>query len=268
MFLHPISLVLFSISALSPHAPAPASPAPLTFTQIRPAAIPSNADELVDRLVRNAAALDATLPSITAHEVVQTYASRRFHRQQTRSEGMVQVVRIASAGTLTETHQMTAHNGKPVASDDRAQTTQPSDGFIAEQEMFFSPSTRPCFTFTLAPQPTQSDPLQLHIALSPEYASLAGCPSGLQGLTGIARVDPATHKLIHLERTIPTQAGSPISFVSTDYAPASVGDKTFWLPDLTISTGAQGKSSVYTAVYYSDYHQYAATVTVLTAASQ
>ena len=274
MFLHPISLVLFSISALGPHAPQPASSAPFPVAHTRPVAIPSDADELVDRLVRNAAALHAALPSITAHEVVQTYSSRRFHSQQSRSEGMVQVARIASAGTLMEIHRITARNGKPVASDDRTGPAPTSDGFTGAQEMFFSRANRACFMFTLAPQPIQTEPLQLHIALSPEYSSLSGCPRGLEGLSGTALIDPQTRQLMHLERTvrtgptIPTQNGSQLSFASTDYVPARVGDRTFWLPDLTISSGVQGKSDVYTAVYYSDYHQYAATVTVLAAASQ
>jgi hypothetical protein len=219
-------------------------------------------------LVRSAAALHATLPSITAHEVVQTEASRGILTRHSQGEGTVRVLRAAAGGILKETHQMSARNGKPLASDDRKEPAQLSDGFIGAQEMFFSRANRPCFSFTLAPQPTRSDPLKLHIALSPDYASLPGCPSGLQGLSGVALVDPATHQLTYLERMIPAAASALVRFVSTDYEPASVGDKTFWLPALTPSSGVQGKTKMYTMVSYSDYHQYAASVTILTAASQ
>jgi hypothetical protein len=268
MLLHPISLLLLSFSALNTHAPAPTSNAPLSAPQVKSSAIKSDADELVDRLVQNATALHSILPSITAHEVVHTDTSRGIFRRHSQGEGTVRVSRVASGGSLKETHEMTGRDGKPIASDDQKGAAQLADGFIGPQDMFFSRRNRPCFSFALAPQPTKDDPLLLHIGLSPEYASLPQCPSGLQGLTGIALVDPATRQLTHLERTIPAAGDALVRVVSTDYAPSSVGDKTFWLPALTLSSGAQGKTRVFTAVYYSDYHQYAATVTVLTAASR
>jgi hypothetical protein len=271
MSLHPRYLALLCLSALFARASEPASHAPFAVTYTRPAAIPSASDEsaeLVDRLVRSAAALDASLPSITAHEVVETEQAHGILTRRSQGEGTVRVLRIADRGILEETHQMTDRNGKPLASDDRKAPAQLSDGFIGAQEMFFSRATRPCFTFTLAPQATFGDPLKLSITLSPNYASMPGCPSGLEGLTGVALVDSTTHQLTHLERMVPAAAGALDRYVSTNYEPASVGDKTFWLPALTLSSGIQGKTRTYTMVSYSDYHQYAASVTVLADASQ
>jgi hypothetical protein len=266
--LHPKYLALLCLSALFAQASEPASHAPFAVTHTKPAAIPSAADELVDRLVRNAAALHATLPSITAHEVVQTKESHGLLTRRSEGEGTVRVLRVAAGGILKETHQMTGRNGKPLAAGDRKEPAQLSDGFIGVQDMFFSRANRACFAFTLAPQPTQDDPLQLRISLSLDYASQSGCARGLEGLTGVALVDPATHQLTHLEQTVPAADGHGGRFVSTDYAPASIGDKAFWLPIMTLSSDVQGKIRTYTSVYYSDYHQYAANVTILSATSQ
>ena len=180
----------------------------------------------------------------------------------------MRVLRAASGGGLKETHEMTVYNGKPATADQRKGVTQSKDAFVGLQGMFFSHSARPCYSFALAPQPTQDGLLELHIALSPEYASLPRCMSGLgdnTGLTGIARVDPATHQLTHLERTIPNQAGPNAPFASTEYAPAKIGDKTFWLPTVNVTSGISNKAKVHITVHYSDYHQYAATSTILPA---
>jgi hypothetical protein len=268
MLLRPISLVLLSISGLHTPAPGPASRAPFAGTQAKSFQARSDADEVVDWLVQNATALHAILPSITAHEVVHTDTSHGTLSKHSQAEGTVRVLRAANGSPLKETHQMTGRNGKPLASDDPKGAPQLADAFTGAQDLFFSRRNRPCFTFTLAPRPTKDDPLELYIGVSPEYASSPGCPPGLQGLAGVALVDPATHQLTHLARAIPTEGDSPARVVSTDYSPASVGDKTYWLPELTLSSDVQGKTKVFTAVYYSDYHQYAATVTVLAAASQ
>jgi hypothetical protein len=268
MFPHPKFLALLCFSALLAQASEPASHAPFAVTHTEPTAIPSAADELVDRLVRSATALHATLPSITAHEVVQTEASRGILTRRTQGEGTVRVLRVAGGGILEETHQMTTFNKKPLAPGDRKAPAQPADAFSGLMDRFFSRANRPCFAFTLAPQPTQDDPLQLRISLSPDYASRPGCARGLEGLTGVALVDPATHQLTHLEQTVPAADGRGGRFVSTDYAPASIGDKAFWLPIMTLSSDVQGKIRTYTSVYYSDYHQYAANVTILSAAAQ
>jgi len=239
-------------------SPSPASPP-------QPAAPKSAADQLVDQLVRNYAAIYATLPSITAHETVETHASRGILWQNSTGEGTMRVLRAIPGGALKETHEMTVLHGELAVPDNRKGPFQPPDAFIGLQGMFFRHSGRPCYSFTLAPQPTQDGLLELHIALSPESTSLPNCMSGPgdTGLTGIARVDPATHQLTHLERTFPIQAGPRASFASTDYAPAQIGDKTFWLPTVTVTSGISNKAKVHTTVHYSDYHQYTASSTVL-----
>jgi hypothetical protein len=230
---------------------------------VQPAAPKSAADQLVDQLVKNYAAIYATLPSITAHEKVETHATRGIFWQNSTGEGTMRVLRVASGGDLKETHEMTVVNGKPVAPGDQKGPSQPTDAFIGVQGMFFSHTGRPCYSFTLAPQPNKDGLSELHIALSPEYASLPRCMSGLKDLTGIVRVDSATHQVTHLERTIPNQVAPLSFFASTDYAPARIGDKTFWLPAVSVSSVVINKVKVHTIIHYSDYHLYTSTSTIL-----
>jgi len=246
-------------------SPAPPSP---------PAAPKSPADVLVDQIVENYAALRATLPSLTAHETVETHATRGILWQNTSGEGTVRMLRASSGGGLKETHEMTVLNGKPVApNQQKAQAqlqkgpVQPSDGFFGVQDAFFSRRYRPCYTFTLAPQPAHDGAIELRFASSPEYASLPKCIPGSEGLTGIARIDTATHQLTHLEYATPTQVGHTAPFASTEYAPARIGDKTFRLPAVTAASYAadNAKAHLHTTIHYSDYHQYTATSTIVPA---
>jgi hypothetical protein len=205
---------------------------------------------------------------MTAHEKVETHASRGVLWQNTTGEGTVRVLRASSGGGLKETHEMTVYNGKPLAPGATKSPFQMADGFIGLQEGFFSRRSRPCFVFTLAPQLTKEGLLELHIALSAEHASLPKCPPGYEGLTGIARIHPTAHQLTHLEVNIPTPISPQVPFASADYAPASIGDKTFWLPTITVSSAVMNKAQVRMVARYSDYHQYTATSTIVSAASE
>jgi hypothetical protein len=233
----------------------------------QPVAAKSDADTLVDQLVENAAVLHATLPSITAHERVETHASKGILWQNSTGEGIVRVLRAASGG-LKETHEMASYNGKPATPGQQKGVSQLVDGFIAVEDMFFSRRYRPCYTFTLASQPAKDGLLELRIALNSAYASMPKCNPGFEGLTGVARIDPATRQLTHLEFNIPNPIGHQVPFASEDYAPSKIGEKTFWLPTENDTLAIINKAKVRTAVYYSDYHLFAASVTILPAGSE
>jgi len=253
--------------AQSPSATAPS----------QPATPKSAADALVDQLVENYVTLRATLPSLTAHETVETHATRGILWQNTSGEGTVRVQRNSSGGGLKETHDMTVVNGKPIAPDEqkaqaqmKKEPTQPANAFFGLQETFFGRRSRPCFSYTLAPQPVKDGSIELRFASISESATAPKCQRELDGLTGFARIDPATHQLTHLEYVTPTQIGPNAPFASTDYGPVRLGDKTFWLPAMATSSYAinDGKVHVHTTIHYSDYHQYTATSAIVPTASE
>jgi hypothetical protein len=244
-------------------SPSPTAPA-------QPAASKSAADDLVDQLIANAALYRTTLPSLTAHEKIVSDASILLYKPHAEAEATVRVLRKVPGGPLVESREYTLLNGKQVAPDKHVVLpTNIYDGFDGFQEIFFSAQRRRCFNFTLAPQIAPSASLDLHITLKPDAASLPICPSDMQGLTGIARVDPAAHQLKHLEWTVPQAAEQRVQVLSasTDYAPTSIGTKTFWLPIDVVqyAINSKNKAKGHFTVHYSDYHQYTATSTILPA---
>jgi hypothetical protein len=247
-------------------SPSPASPS-------SPAQPNATADQLVDQLIANAAFYRATLPSLTAHESIASDASILLYKPHAEAEATVRVVRNAPGGPLVESREYTSLNGKPVATGKHVVLpTNIYDGFDGFQGLFFTGQHRRCFNFTLAPPTAPAALLELHITLSPDTTSLPNCPSNMEGLLGIARIDPATHQLQHLEWTVP-QVDAPrvqILSASTDYAPASIGNRTFWLPIEVAQTAINGKTKArgHFTVHYSDYHQYTATSTILPATPQ
>jgi hypothetical protein len=227
----------------------------------------SAADQLVDQLIANAALYRATLPSLTAHETITSDASILLYKPHAEAEATVRVVRKVKGGPLVESREYTTLNGKPVAPDKHVVLpTNIYDGFDGFQGLFFTSQHRPCFNFTLAPQTAPATQLELRITLRPD-AAIPNCPSGMEGLLGIARIDPATHQLQHLEWTVPQVAEPRVQILSasTDYAPTSIGDKTFWLPTEVAQYAINGKTKAkgHFTVRYSDYHQYTATSTIL-----
>jgi hypothetical protein len=229
---------------------------------------PDSADQLVDQLVANAALYRATLPSLTAHETIASDASILLYKPHAEAEATVRVVRKLPSGPLLESREYTTLNGKPVTPDKHVVLpTNIYDGFDGFQGLFFTGQHRRCFNFTLAPQTAPATQLEIRITLRADAASLPNCPSGMEGLLGIARIDPATHQLKHLEWTVPQVAEPRVQILSasTDYAPTSIGDKTFWLPIEVAQYAINGKTKAkgHFTVHYSDYHQYTATSTIL-----
>jgi len=240
-----------------------AGTAPVASTQAAPAK--SEVDTLVDQLVENAVMLRAALPSITAHERVKAHVTRGILWENTTSEGSVRVWRSTDGKGLRETHQITSLNGKPTNSEEPKVPGLFREGFLGMQEMFFSPTFRPCYAFTFAPRPSTDGSIELRIALSPKYVSMSQCLSGLEELTGIARVDSATHHLVHLEYRSPTQADFRPSFNSADYAQIKIGGKALWLPvtTATLCVFDDGKTHMRTTMNYSNYHLFTASSKIL-----
>ncbi len=220
---------------------------------------------LIDQLVANAEAYRITLPSLTASESIQSDASYLFFKHHADAKGTFRVTRSSPDAQLVEARQLTEVDGKPVTPDKHPTLpTTMFGGFGRFQEMFFTPAHRPCYTFTQLPQPGPQDTLQLLIAQAPDPTpACAGTP---RGVTGLALVDPATHQLRHLERTIPDDVAIPAHlapFASVDLAPAKVGDQTYWLPTTVTGIIVNGKIHGKFVARYSDYHRYAGTVKIL-----
>jgi hypothetical protein len=228
-------------------------------------------EDLVDQLVANASVYRATLPSLSADEdIISDLTILGIYTKHAEAHATFRAIRKSEDTALDESRQITILNGKPVKPGEQVNLpTVLFGGFGRFQDMFFTPPHRPCFNFVLVP-PTPRAPIQINITLSTAAATRRGCELGLQGLTGIARIDPASGYLIHLERTIPPDIAAKFNhatFGAVDSGPTQVGDQIFWLPIIVTGDVAQnkGKAKGRFTAHYSNYHRYTATSTILPA---
>jgi hypothetical protein len=251
---------LLSIALVCQQASAQVAPPPAGFIRATDAAT----ERLVDELVENAAREHATLPSLTAHaSIVSKVDEFVFVGKNTaKAEATVRIVRKSPEGNWTELREFTAFNGKPVTSKTRVFLPFTlTDSFNDSQSTFFSVQNRQCYTFALATLAGNDAPLELTIT----PVSGAGTPAQCKGVSGMARIDPATHRVTHLEFTYPGGPNySPWSH-SIDYAATKIGSRTFWLPSLVTARVVMGKTPNEWTAHYSDYHQYTASATILPA---
>jgi hypothetical protein len=88
-------------------------------------------------------------------------------------------------------------------------------------------------------------------------------------MTAIALVNSETHRLTHLEWTIPEKDASPYHrwpFATTDFAPIKIGDDIFWLPTTVTGHVVNGKERGDWVSHYSNYHRFTATANIVPAA--
>ena len=277
MLVRRYGLPLFFAAVACVHVPAQASPSPVLATQSQPASAESDTDLLVDKLVENATLNRATLPSLAAHESIVSKVDEVvfFGKSVYKAEAAVRMVHKSMGGPMEESRQIMVLNGKAVAPNEQAHLPFDFvDDFDDFQTEFFSAQHRRCYNFTLAPHSNRSVPLELSITPRSDAAPQLQCTAAEKGLAGMVRIDPSAGQLTHLEFTLPVAAAEPIhhpTFLSVDYAPAKVGDKTFWLPTTVIAHwvgGADRKTPFAWVSRYSDYHQYTASVTILPATPQ
>ncbi len=221
--------------------------------------------ELIDRLVANALHYHQTLPSVTASEAIESDASYMIFHRRVQAKSVFRVVRNPASDELDESRQVTEVDGKPVPPGQHAGLPWTlTGGFGKFQELFFKTANRPCFTFTLLPEPGPKGTQQIAIAEQPGIATIPGCTE--RGVTGLARVDPATGQVVYLERTVPVEIAlkshlAPWAMV--EIAPAKIGDDTFWLPTVVVGTFVDGKNKGKFTAHYSDYHRFTGSVRIL-----
>ena len=228
--------------------------------------------DLLNQLIANAAQYRITIPSLTADERIESESS--YHgllRHKVQAGGTFRAIRGKAGEPLKESRQVTTLNGRSVSPNDSVRLPVALfGGFGRFQEMFFTPEHVRCFTFTLMPDPGPGGTLQIAISALRNFDLPPGCPSGYKGLTGVVRVDLASHQLVHVERTLPdSRANRGIApFASVDCAPTKVGDETFWLP--TEVAGGTPKQFIRRKfiAHYSNYHRYVASARLLPGATE
>ena len=241
-----------------------------TSTRLRSLFNKSPVDRIVDQLVENASSFRATLPSITAHETIESDASDGWLiKRHVKAEATMRVLRKTPGGPLEESREITVIDGKPVKPGKHIDLpTNLLGGFGSLSNFFFTSTNRHCFNYSLVPRENPDGVLELQITLSPDAASLANCPMEWARFNAVALVNSESHQLMRLEWSIPNEDAVPFHrwpFASVDLAPVAVGDKTFWLPTTVIGRSINGKARADWVSHYSDYHRFTAIVNILPA---
>jgi hypothetical protein len=228
---------------------------------------------LIDQLVANAERYRVTLPSLIADEAIVSEASfMGLLPDKTSALGTFRVLRGEPDQPLQESRQITTLNGKPVQPGAKVRLAFTLfGGFGSFQEMFFTSAHRACFDFSLLEPPAKDGTLRIAVVSRPSAQWPAGCPTTFQGVTGLVRVDPITHQLVHMERTVSSDAhirGNLAPFASVDLAAAKIGDDTFWLPTVVVGRATRSGIHAQFIAHYSNYHRYTASITLLPGATE
>ena len=136
------------------------------------------------------------------------------------------------ATKLTESREIKAVNHKPPKSDT---ITGPAvfRGAFTNGVRIVSPDFASCYAFDRVPDEKAGGTMAIVLTFSPPTESLLqrSCPEIRHGRVFI---DPATFHLLRVEARIPDHEITRNNFGlwtwSIDYAPVSIGGKTFWMP--------------------------------------
>ena len=219
---------------------------------------------LLDKIVANIAELHHSLPSLTTQEdILSDLSQHGLYRAHAKAVASLRVFAGAPGEQLNEARTYLSVNGKPVAPGRKNLIPFELNGaFSRVPETYFTPAHLQCYVFTQLPQPASDGSTQLTFASNPDLPET--CANKGISLTGLVRVDLATGQLHHLERTIvtpPTPGQHTTTFISIDFASASIGDQRFWLPSLLTATMDKGYGH-FTA-HYSNFHRYTGSLTIL-----
>ena len=219
-------------------------------------------NDLLARVVANVARYHATLPSITADEDITSSLSQHgLYRARSTAHATLRVSPGKPGEQLDEVRTYLMLDGKPVPAGKKVSVTFELNGaFSRVADSFFLPARIPCYTFTVLPEAAPDGSIQLYFRTNPQL--LGTCTNRKLVISGLARLDPATAQIRHLERSISTPAeGHNTTSIAIDYAPAMIGGQSIWLPTSLTAELDYGKGSF--SARYSNYHRYTGTVTLL-----
>lgn len=232
-------------------------------------------EQILSRVEANTKQYKASVPSFLCDEHI---TSQELHdgklKHETTVDAVFRVTRSASqAGTLNESREVKAIDGKP---SNNAKLNMPisfSGGFSGALDKFLSADHRQCFDYS--PDTTANavgGTAAFTFVAREAAANDPACASIQPGTTGKFVVDSTAVQVIHVERTVPQAVGKDhavLGTASVDFAPVNLSGKSFWLPiTISASTTETPKTNAFRFMaHYSNYHRFAASSTILPATS-
>jgi hypothetical protein len=232
-------------------------------------------DKLLSRVEANTEQYKASVPSFVCDEhIVSQELSDGKLKHETTVDGLFRVTRPTSqGGTLDESREVKAIDGRPSSSKKINMPISFSGGFSGALAKYLSAERRQCFDYEpglsrLTPPGTAAFTFSARGAALKEPA----CASIQPGTIGKFVVDTATAQVTQIEREVPYPVGkdqSVIGTASVEFASIILGDKAFWLPTaISASTSETPKTHAFRfTARYSNYHRFSASSTILPTAS-
>ncbi len=266
--------LVFARSAMSQNTPEQALPGQALAGQAL------TVDAVLARVRANVAAYTASIPNVICEESVD---SRRTGggkvKDEMKIESSFSIVRSGDGKNLRETRVKNLVNG----SKPKNQKVSPPYAFSGGIANVIEIVDDKCSSFAFARDGHPAGDAPIVIVATPRAASQdlsAACARELkQSFRAKLVIDPQSFQVHHLEcsmQDISFGLASHVPFVplpsthndlafAVDFAPTSLGGKTFWLSQ-TVTSTVTDKNKPITLEYeahYTNYHRFAATTTVL-----
>jgi hypothetical protein len=230
-------------------------------------------DQLLSRIEANTEQYKASVPSFLCDEHI---VSQELHdgslKHETTVDALFRVTRSTSQpGTLDESREVKAIDGRPSGSKKISMPISFSGGFSGALAKFLSADSRQCFEYQPdLSQPSPSGTEAFTFVARQAALKEPACASIQPGTTGKFVIDSATAQVTHIERTVPYTVGKDQSVLGTaavDFAPVTLNGNTFWLPfTVSASTSETPKTPAFRfTAHYSNYHRFSASSTILPA---
>jgi hypothetical protein len=232
---------------------------------------PPTLDQLLSQVETNTEQYKATVPNFFCDEHITSQEHRDGKlKHETTLDALFRVSRSAPPnGTLEESREIKAINGKPSSAKKLTMPISFSGGFSGALAKFLSAEHRQCFDYQSDPAATVSPGTEaFNFTARQTAAKLPACSSIQPGTTGKFVIDSATAQVTHIERTVPNPIGENQSVFGTaavDFTPVTLNGKSFWLPStVTAFTTETPKTSAFRfTAKYSNYHRFSASSTIL-----
>lgn len=246
---------------------------------------PLTVDGVLARVRANAEAYRASIPNFICDESVDSFrTSGGKVKDEMKVQSSFSLVRSSNGKDPKETRVQNLVNGKKP----KSQKFAPPYFFVGGYANVIGFVNDKCSSFVFAPDalPDGKGPIVLLTEPKPDSPDLPAYCSRERKLQARTKavIDPKSFQVVHLEQTlqdvsfglashlpfVPAPSTHNVFFWSVDFAPISLGDKSFWLPQ-TVTSSVKDKNKPLTLEYvahYSHYHRFAATITILPGAQE
>jgi hypothetical protein len=240
-------------------------------------------DDILRQLETNLDQYDASVPSLFCDEHVVSQVTPGLRNQNTVTDSTFRLKRAGGADktiSLDESREVKTVNGQPAKSQNIAGPSILSGVFEGALAVVTA-SQQVCMNYTLE-RIKRNDPAAPYVV---RFASVITPQNSRDCLLqedgkGRAFIDPATLQITRLELTTPHHTiipGGPYAsritgqwFLAVDYAPITLGEKTFWMPTTIASRETSGAGTFHQIVWsfratYRNFHKLEVTSRILPA---